>query len=59
MAEVADFLDLYAQEPDENRPLVCLDEKPIQLLENVRPRQRTRTQKTRKSRLRVKTKGDL
>ncbi len=31
-----DVLDLYAAEPDPLRPLVCLDEKPYQLLSEVR-----------------------
>jgi hypothetical protein len=31
-----DVLDLYAAEPDPVRPLVCLDEKPYQLLSHVR-----------------------
>jgi hypothetical protein len=31
-----DVLDLYATEPDPLRPLVCLDEKPYQLLSHLR-----------------------
>jgi transposase len=31
------ILDLYAGEEDEERPMLCLDEKPIQLLDHVRP----------------------
>lgn len=30
-----DVLDLYAQPPDENRPLVCFDERLCQLIEDV------------------------
>lgn len=32
-----DVLDLYAEAPDPERPLVCFDEKPVQLLSDVRP----------------------
>lgn len=32
-----DVLDLYAEAPDPERPLVCFDEKPVQLLGDVRP----------------------
>ena len=32
-----DVLDLYAAPPDPERPLVCFDEKPVQLLGDVRP----------------------
>ncbi len=32
-----DVLDLYAEPPDPERPLVCFDEKPVQLLSDVRP----------------------
>jgi hypothetical protein len=31
-----DVLDLYEEEPDEKHPLVCLDEKPYQLIEDTR-----------------------
>ena len=30
-------MDLYAEPPDPERPLVCFDEKPVQLLSDVRP----------------------
>jgi hypothetical protein len=36
VAAMEDVLDLYAAEPDPARPLVCLDEKPYQLLSHVR-----------------------
>lgn len=32
-----DVLDLYAEPPDPRRPLVCFDERPYQLLSEVRP----------------------
>jgi transposase len=32
-----DVLDVYAQPYDEKKPVICLDEKPIQLLDDVRP----------------------
>ena len=35
-----DVLDLYAQRMDPRQPVVCLDEKPVQLLEDARPLQR-------------------
>jgi len=31
-----DILDLYAEPPDPRRPLVCFDERPVQLLSDVR-----------------------
>ena len=34
-----DVLDLYAEPPDPARPVVCLDERPYQLLDHVRPPQ--------------------
>jgi len=37
IARMEDLLALYARPTDPRRPLVCLDEKPIQLLEEVRP----------------------
>jgi hypothetical protein len=36
VARMEDVLDLYAEEPDPKRPLVCFDESPIQLLGEVR-----------------------
>jgi hypothetical protein len=32
-----DVLDIYEKPYDENKPVVCVDEKPIQLLDDVRP----------------------
>ncbi len=32
-----DVLQVYERVYDESRPVVCVDEKPIQLLEDVRP----------------------
>jgi len=37
VAPMEDVLDLYAEAPDPARPLVCFDEKPVQLLSDVRP----------------------
>lgn len=37
IARMEDLLALYARPADPRRPLVCLDEKPIQLLAEVRP----------------------
>ena len=37
VACMEDVLDLYAEPPDERRPLVTFDEKPYQLLADVRP----------------------
>ena len=31
VARMEDVLDLYAEEPDPKRPVVCFDEGPIQL----------------------------
>ena len=31
-----DVLDLYAEPPDPARPVVCLDESPVQLIGQVR-----------------------
>jgi transposase len=36
VARMEDVLDLYAEEPDPQRPLVCFDESPIQLIGEVR-----------------------
>jgi hypothetical protein len=32
-----DVLDLYAASPDPQQPVVCFDEKPVQLLADTRP----------------------
>lgn len=32
-----DVLDVYARPEDKQKPVICLDEKPIQLLDHVRP----------------------
>ena len=36
VARMEDVLDLYAEAPDPSRPLVCLDESPVQLIGEVR-----------------------
>ena len=36
VAGMEDVLDLYAEEPDPQRPVVCFDESPIQLIGEVR-----------------------
>ena len=36
VARMADVLDLYSEEPDPNRPVICFDESPIQLIGEVR-----------------------
>jgi transposase len=36
VARMEDVLDLYAEEPDENRPVVCFDETPRQLIGEAR-----------------------
>ena len=36
VARMEDVLDLYAQEPDPKRPVVCFDESPTQLIGEVR-----------------------
>jgi transposase len=36
VARMEDVLDLYAEEPDSQRPVVCFDESPIQLIGEVR-----------------------
>jgi hypothetical protein len=36
VARVEDALDLYAEEPDPKRPVVCFDESPTQLIGKVR-----------------------
>jgi transposase len=36
VARMEDVLDLYAETPDPNRPVVCFDESPIQLIGEVR-----------------------
>ncbi len=36
VARMEDVLDLYAQAPDPERPLVCFDETPVQLIGEVR-----------------------
>ena len=37
VARMEDVLDLYAELPDQKRPVVCFDESPIQLIGEVRP----------------------
>jgi DDE superfamily endonuclease len=37
VARMEDVLDLYAEEPDRKRPVVCFDESPTQLIGEVRP----------------------
>src|SRR5215470_117014 len=36
VARMEDVLDLYAEEPDRKRPVVCFDESPTQLIGEVR-----------------------
>jgi transposase len=36
VARMEDVLDLYAEEPDPNRPVICFDESPTQLIGEVR-----------------------
>jgi DDE superfamily endonuclease len=36
VARMEDVLDLYAEEPDPTRPVVCFDESPTQLIGEVR-----------------------
>ena len=36
VARMEDVLDLYAEEPDPQRPVICFDESPIQLIGEVR-----------------------
>jgi transposase len=36
VARMEDVLDLYAETPDPNRPVVCFDESPVQLIGEVR-----------------------
>jgi len=36
VARMEDVLDLYAEAPDPQRPVVCLDESPTQLIGEVR-----------------------
>ena len=36
VARMEDVLDLYAEQPDPNRPVVCFDESPTQLIGEVR-----------------------
>jgi hypothetical protein len=36
VARMEDVLDLYAEEPDPKRPVVCSDESPVQLIGEVR-----------------------
>ena len=36
MADIEDVLSVYARPYDEQYPVVCMDEKPYQLLEDVR-----------------------
>jgi transposase len=37
IARMEDVLEVYERKVDLKKPLICLDEKPIQLLENIRP----------------------
>jgi transposase len=36
VARMEDVLDLYAEEPDPERPVICFDESPVQLIGEVR-----------------------
>jgi hypothetical protein len=38
VARMEDVLDLYAEEPDPKRPVVCFDESPVQLIGEGQPR---------------------
>lgn len=51
------ILDVYAREPDAKRPVVCLDEKPIQLLDHARPPSGISPGKCRKVDYEYKRKG--
>ena len=52
VARMEDVLDLYAEAPDPQRPVVCFDESPIQLIGEVR-RRPARARAGRALRLRV------
>jgi hypothetical protein len=36
VAQMEDILDLYQQPYDPRRPLICMDEQPVQLIQEVR-----------------------
>src|SRR3978361_1279742 len=39
VARMEDVLDLYAEDPDPKRPVICFDESPMQLIGEARPPQ--------------------
>jgi len=41
VACMEDVLELYAEPPDDSRPVICFDEKPVQLLADIRKPLRT------------------
>ena len=53
VARMEDVLDLYAEQPDPKRPVVCFDESPTQLIGEVRQPIPGRAGPTRTLRLRV------
>ena len=53
VARMEDVLDLYAEAPDPERPLVCFDETPVQLIGEVRQPIPARAGTARALRLRV------
>ena len=53
VARMEDVLDLYAEPPDPARPVVCLDESPVQLIGEVREPIPAAPGQTRARRLRV------
>ncbi len=57
VAPMEDVLDLYAEAPDPERPLVCFDEKPLQLLSDVRPPEPCAPGRTRREDYEYKREG--
>jgi transposase len=52
-----DVLDIYEKPYDENKPVVCVDEKPIQLLDDVRPPSGIAPGEEKKSIMNIREKG--
>jgi transposase len=57
ISKMEDVLEVYERPADPNRPLVCLDEKPIQLLEDVRPASGLKNGKARRQDFEYKRNG--
>ena len=59
VARMEDVLDLYAEQPDPKRPVVCFDESPTQLIGEARQPIPAAPGQSRTLRLRVRRNGTV